>query len=84
MYYWRSTSQFEVDIVVEEDLAIEIKSSHLVTDKHLKGLRALKQENLIKRYVVVSLDNVKRTTEDGIEIWPWKEFLTQLWAQKFL
>ena len=44
MQYWRSTSQFEVDLIIGTDLAVEIKASALVTDKHLKGLRALREE----------------------------------------
>jgi len=80
MAYWRSTSQFEVDLIVGSETAIEIKGSALVQDKHLKGLRALMEEQILKRYIVVSLDSDKRTTTDSIEILPWKEFLTQLWA----
>lgn len=82
--YWRSTSQFEVDLVLGEQLAVEIKSTQLVSDKHLKGLRAFKEEKLQQRYVVVSLDPRRRKTVDGLEIWPWREFLTALWAGELL
>jgi predicted AAA+ superfamily ATPase len=46
--YWRSTSQYEVDLIVGGNIAIEIKETALVQDKHLKGLRALKEEKLQK------------------------------------
>ncbi len=79
MYYWRSTSQFEVDLVIGDALAVEIKSTHHVSDKHLRGLRALREEGLIARFVVVSLDPEPRVLADSIEIWPWKSFLEALW-----
>ena len=62
-------------------VAIEVKATALVQDKHLKGLRALKEEGLIERYVIVSLDPEKRMTADGIQIYPWKLFLNKLWGQ---
>ena len=78
-HYWRSTSQMEVDLIIGGKTAIEIKAVNLVQDKHLKGLRALKEEGLMKRYVVVSLDTNIRKTKDNIEIYPWKQFLNRLW-----
>ncbi len=80
LYYWRSTSGFEVDLVTENGFAIEIKSTELVNDKHLKGLRAFKEEKLAKRYLVVSCDPARRVTSDGIELWPWSDFLGELWG----
>ena len=82
--YWRSTSQMEVDLIVENQLAIEIKSSKLVNEKHLKGLRALKEEALIKKYILISLDENERVTHDKICIFPWKVFLDKLWKNKIL
>lgn len=80
LQYWRSTSQFEVDFVIGNKLAIEIKGTDLVTDKHLKGIRAFKEEGLIQNYAVVSLDLRERVTPDGIHIWPWQTFLQKLWS----
>ena len=83
--YWRSTSQFEVDLIIGDRLAIEIKSTDLVGDRHLRGLRALKEEKgLIRDFAVVSLDKHARRTEDGIHIWPWSEFLQRLWSGDLL
>ncbi len=80
--YWRSTSMFEVDLLIGQKVAIEIKATKLVQDKHLKGLRSLKEEQLIERYIIVSLDREKKTTEDGIVIYPWEMFLKDLWSGK--
>lgn len=81
--YWRSTAQHEVDLVLERDVAIEVKSTELVSGKHLKGLRALKEEALQTRFIIVSLDPRRRRTEDGIEVWPQKSFLSALWQGEF-
>jgi predicted AAA+ superfamily ATPase len=84
LQYWRSTSHLEVDFIIGNQLAIEVKGTDLVGDKHLKSLRALKEENLIKTYGVVSLDTQDRVTHDGITIWSWKSFLEKLWSGKLI
>jgi predicted AAA+ superfamily ATPase len=81
LQYWRSTSHFEVDFIIGNKLAIEVKGTDLVTDKDLKGLRVLKEEGLIQTYAVVSLDPHERLTADGIYIWPWEIFLKKLWGK---
>jgi len=81
--YWRSTSGFEVDFVVGREAAIEVKSSDLVVEGHLRGLRALREEGLWRKYLVVSRDPARRRL-DGIEILPWTEFLRLLWKDQLI
>ena len=76
--FWRSTSNMEVDFCVDEEIAIEVKLTMNVTEKHLKGLKALREETIFKRYVVVCQEEHPRLV-DGIEILPWKYFFAQLW-----
>jgi len=77
--YWRTASGFEVDFIVGEgEIAIEVKSSSQVNYRDLKGIRAFREEHSPRRSIVVSRDRVPRTTEDGIEILPWKHFLEML------
>ena len=76
--YWRSTSNMEVDFCVDREIAIEVKSASLISDKHLKGLKALREENIFKRYIVVCQEEHPRLV-DGIEILPWKYFFEQIW-----
>ena len=79
MCYWRSTSRFEVDLILDNRWAVEIKSTTSVQDKHLKGIRALKEEGNIENFAVVSCDPHERKTRDNIIISPWKLFLEKLW-----
>ncbi len=77
--YWRSTSQMEVDFVIGDELAIEVKASSRIVERDLKGLSALREEGLVKRFVVVSLDPQRRTLL-GTEIIPWQDFVKSLWS----
>lgn len=77
--YWRTTSNIEVHFVVGDDVAIEVKSSTSVSPRHLAGLKALKEENIFKRFIVVSRDPIKRVTDEGMEIYPYDLFLKELW-----
>lgn len=77
--FWRTHTGFEVDCLVGEKLAVEVKSTDLVQDRHLKSLRALREEGLIERYAIVSRDESERIV-DGISIYPWRIFLEKLWS----
>ena len=78
--YWKTASGFEVDFVLgDHEIAIEIKGTDMVTNKHMKGIRAFKEEYHARSYIVVSMDTNPRRTEDGVEILPWHVFLDRLW-----
>ena len=76
--YWRSTSGFEVDFIVGDHTAIEVKAKENVSSQDLRSLRALAEEKKLKRYLCVSLEPRPRSL-DGITILPYKEFLNRLW-----
>lgn len=80
--YWHTYNDYEVDVVLgDAQVAIEIKSSEEVQSRHLRGLKAFKEEHPEARLIVVSLDTNPRLF-NGVEIWPAKQFLEQLWARK--
>lgn len=79
--FWRTTSGNEVDFCLDDDLAIEVKSTDTVTDRHLKGLKTLREEGIFKRYIVVCREEYPRKV-DGIEILPWKFFFKSLWKEE--
>lgn len=80
--YWQSRQHHEVDFVIGDNIAIEVKSTNKITEKHLKNVRLLMEENIFKKYIVISHDTVNRKI-DGIDILHWKDFLNQLWRHIF-
>ena len=77
--YWRLASGIEVDFIINDcEVAIEAKSSQQINDGHLKGLRELIKEHTVKKAMVVSLDEKRRVTNDGILILPYSEFTSEL------
>lgn len=82
--FWRSQSKLEVDFVVGEQLAIEVKTTAHVSSQMLNGLRALSEEVPFKHRVVVCNERESRRTTDGILVLPADQFLRRLWAGEFL
>lgn len=82
--YWRSASQFEVDLLIGRSRAIEIKATEHPSEKHLRGLRALKEEGIFKHYYLVCLTPHRRVTADGIVIVNWRDFLAEMWRGEWL
>jgi len=81
LHYWRSTSGFEVDFILNQKIAIEVKSTH--RPKEFKGLKALGEENIMDKYLMVC--HVKELYLEGnIMVYPWEKFLEDLWAGKIL
>lgn len=78
--FWRSQSKMEVDFVVGDRVAIEVKASERVSERDAKGLRALSEDVRLQRRIVVSRERHGWRTEDGIEVMPVEEFLESLWA----
>lgn len=77
--YWHTYTNHEVDAVLgEAEVAIEIKSVAEVQSRHLRGLKAFKEEHPNARLMVVSLDPSPRLF-NGVEVWPAKQFLAKLW-----
>ena len=82
--YWRTKKGLEVDFIVgNAQLAIEVKISEQVHKEDIPGLIAFCQEHPNTHAIVVSQDKRKRLLSidghTGITIYPWKEFLSDLW-----
>lgn len=80
--YWRSTSGFEVDFIIGDHTAVEVKAKKNVSLQDVKSLRALAEEKKLKRYLCVSLENRTRQLE-GITVLPIQEFLSMLWNEEY-
>jgi predicted AAA+ superfamily ATPase len=79
LHFWRTTSNLEVDFIVGDHTAVEAKASEHVSNADLRGLRALAEEKMLRRYLCVCLERRRRQV-DGMEILPYAEFLEGLWA----
>lgn len=78
--YWRTAAGFEVDFILgDAEVAVEVKSTDRPTTDHLRGLRAWREEHPKSRCLLVCRAPRARRAEQGIEILPWKEFLSRLW-----
>lgn len=80
--YWRSTSGFEVDFILGDHTAIEVKAKAPVSSHDLKSLLALAEEQRLKRYLCVCLEARPRTV-GCVSILPWREFLEALWSGSY-
>lgn len=84
MCYWQSTSQLEVDLIVGDNVAIEIKSTHNVQPKQdHKGLRAISEEKKWKHLILVSRDETEQVHSQGIHSLHWKTFLKKMWKSEY-
>jgi uncharacterized protein len=80
--FWRSTSGFEVDFLIGDRTAIELKAKANVSDSDLRSLRALAEEGAFQRLLCVSLERAPRRVGD-IRIVPLDHFLAALWAGEY-
>lgn len=80
--YWRSTSGFEVDFVIGDHTAIEVKAKENVSTRDLKSLLALAEERKFRSLVCVCLEARPRKV-GAVSILPCGEFLNALWDNQF-
>lgn len=80
--YWRSTSGFEVDFIIGDHTALEIKAKKNISPNDIKSLRMLEEEKKLKRYICVSMEPRKRRV-GNIDILPYREFLDLLWDEAY-
>jgi predicted AAA+ superfamily ATPase len=80
--HWRSASGFEVDFLLGDHTAIEVKAKENVSPRELRSLQALAEEKTVKRSLCVSLEPRRRRV-GAITILPYRQFLGALWAGEF-
>jgi predicted AAA+ superfamily ATPase len=82
--YWRTSSGHEVDAIIGAGrIAIEIKSVEEIQPRHLKGLKAFKEEYPDCRLIAVSFDARPRIT-NAVEVYPATDFLKKLWNHEII
>ena len=80
--FWHSSSGFEVDFLLGDHTAIEVKAKRSVSDRDLRSLKALMDEDILQNFVCVCLESRPRL-RDGIEILPYEYFLNSLWEGRY-
>ncbi len=80
--YWRSTSGFEVDFIIGDHTAIEVKATSNVSNPELKSLLALAEERRFRSLVCVCLEPRPRKI-GAVSILPCIDFLKALWDGRF-
>jgi predicted AAA+ superfamily ATPase len=81
--YWQSINGQKVDFIIGDDIAIEVKSSNNIQQKHLNGLKALSEEAIFTKYILISQDKINRN-QDKILILYWEDFLKRLWNDEIV
>jgi predicted AAA+ superfamily ATPase len=79
--FWRSKHGAEVDFILGDRVAIEVKASKKTHAHDAKGLRALQEEGLPLSYYLISQDPLERL-DAGINFICWDKFLERLWGDK--
>lgn len=82
LHHWRSKTGYEVDFILNNKVAIEVKASKNISKNDLKGLKALQDENQLEVFCIISLEDTYRKV-DNIHIYPFKLFLETLYEHKF-
>lgn len=79
--FWRSVHGQEVDFLIGDRIAIEVKSTTRVAPRHIRGLAAIAEEREFSHRILVSQDRHTKSLQ-GVQCLHWEEFLQQLWAGK--
>jgi predicted AAA+ superfamily ATPase len=81
--YWRSTHGHEVDFLVGEKIAVEVKATTRLVPGDFKGLKALAEEDVFTDLFLVSQDAVA-TRQEKIRAIHWQDFLKRLWREEII
>lgn len=82
IHFWRTKSGLEVDFILGGgEVALEIKGSSRVDPSDTRPLKAFVEEHRPAKAFLICNEKTARVT-DKIQILPWKDFLSDLWAGK--
>ncbi len=86
LHYWRSNSQYEVDFILNNQIAVEVKAKKNISKSDIDGIIKLSEENLLEKYFVIYLgdSDYQFPKHEHIQIINYKKFLDLLWARKLI
>src|SRR5262249_50698862 len=80
--YWRSTTGFEVDFIVGDHTAVEVKAKENVSDEDQKSWGELVEKKQVNRYRWFSL-NPRPKKIEGFRVFPVHDFQNALGDGKY-
>jgi predicted AAA+ superfamily ATPase len=87
LQFWRTTTGLEVDFVLNNTVAIEVKLSSNIHSSHLKGLVAFAEEHNPKELILVCNEDTPRLIAYkgfNIKVFSVQSFLERLWNHEFI
>jgi predicted AAA+ superfamily ATPase len=88
IFYWRSTSQFEVDFLIrlksKKIIGIEVKGSSHIDKDDLKGLKAFEEDIKLFKKIIVCNEKNERLIDGQYQVLPVKTFCAYLWADRLI
>jgi len=82
--FWRTHAGHEVDFLIGDTVAVEVKATSRVSPRDLKGLKALTEDLRLSKRIVVCTEPRTRTLDDGVVVMPVERFMQQLWADEII
>lgn len=82
--YFRSLSQIEVDFVVGDRLAIEVKGGGRVSERDAKPLYQLAEDLPLEEKILVCTERTERVLDGGAHVMPLTRFLEALWGDELI
>lgn len=88
LFYWRSTSKFEVDFIIQlknkKLIGVEVKSSGSIDKDDLKGFKAFEEDFKLEKKIVVCNEKSQRIIEDKFMVLPLLQFCKLLWKGEII
>lgn len=86
LHYWRSQQQDEVDFILNQEVACEVKGKSVLSKDDLKSLQRLQEERLLRKYYVIYTgDQTLSLSENrSIVALPYTTFLDKLYSGNIL
>lgn len=69
--------------LVFDQIAIETKATKQINPRDLKNLQILKEENIFKKFFLISQDPIEKKFDD-ISCIHWKTFMEKLWTDEIV
>ena len=80
--FWRTRDQSEVDFIISDHTAIEVKATRNVSERDQKNLLKISDEVKFKQRLIVSNDPISKKFDSGIQCLSLGEFVERMWNKE--